>query len=592
VARRPMRTGWRVLGGCLLAAGLAVAGGVVGEQAAFAAPAPAGTWQPAARVELPPVINFGQFAKVNSIACPSPGNCTAVGHFTDSHDTVAAIAASEVNHAWGAAIQPFGTVLTGYSKPDLLSVSCSSAGNCSAVGVITYSGGWTSGLLLNEDKGKWDHSVYVSPANQDAQLNSVSCPHKGDDACAAGGYYVDASGDTQALLLDEVDDGNWAALPGVPGLAALNALGNAAVTSVSCPSAGNCAVGGYYTDASGNRQAFVVIEKKGVWKNALEVAGPLNTGGYAQVNAVSCASAGNCVAAGQFFRYVAPTASTQAFEVTEKNGTWGKAAEVPGTATLNAHGLALITSVSCAPSAGPLNCALGGRFQDKNGHAQALVDLLRNGVWQKASAIAVGHNIGGYAQVSTVSCPAAGDCAAGGYYLGAPGSSQKYEAFLVSLEGFAWKPVEEVPGTNVLNKGMTARVDAVSCPSVGFCAAGGFFSDGHLGGTLPFTADGAVTQATTTALGLSAATVKYGHEQSEKISVQVTPADSGPATGTVTIAVGKTALCKVTLSAGKASCALAAKRLGPGGYHVTATYAGATYFAGSASAAKTLKVTG
>jgi hypothetical protein len=105
-----------------------------------------------------------------------------------------------------------------------------------------------------------------------------------------------------------------------------------------------------------------------------------------------------------------------------------------------------------------------------------------------ARTVAGTLNTGGYAQVNGLSCASAGNCAAGGYYLTAAGGSQKYEAFLVSLEGFAWKPVEEVPGTSTLNAGMTAHVNAVSCPSAGFCAAGGFYSDGHLGGTLPFTA--------------------------------------------------------------------------------------------------------
>jgi hypothetical protein len=56
------------------------------------------------------------------------------------------------------------------------------------------------------------------------------------------------------------------------------------------------------------------------------------------------------------------------------------------------------------------------KIRDKNGHAQAFVDLLKKGAWQKASAIATVHNHGGYAQVSTVSCPSAGFCAAGGSY--------------------------------------------------------------------------------------------------------------------------------------------------------------------------------
>ena len=82
-----------------------------------------------------------------------------------------------------------------------------------------------------------------------------------------------------------------------------------------------------------------------------------------------------------------------------------------------------------------------------------------------------------------------------------------------------------------------------------------------------------------------------GHEQAERIAVKVTPADAGPARGTVTVAAGTTVLCRLTLSSGKASCTLAARRLAPGSYHVTATYAGATYFARSASAAKPLRVT-
>jgi hypothetical protein len=487
-----MRVGLRALAGCVLAAGLAIAGGIAGAQGATAAPAAAGTWHTAKTVVLPPVINFGQGATLNAIACPSAGNCTAVGHFTDAHENRAAIAVSEVNHTWAAAVQPSETVGMFFSVPDLLSVSCSSAGNCTAAGVLTYQGAYTIGLILGETKGGWHSGDYFYEDNKGTQVTTVSCPHKTGADCAAGGYYIDSSGHQQGLLLTE-QHGSWGDLPAVPGLGALNAGGNAAITSISCPSTGNCAAGGYFTDSHGDQQAFVITEKKGTWGKAGRVAGKLNTGGHAQVNALSCASAGNCVAVGQYFRYVAPHVSTQAFEVTEKNGAWSLAAEVPGTGSLNADGVALATSVSCAPSSSPLSCALGGRFQDKHGHAQAFVDLLKKGSWQKASAIATAHNVGGYAQLSTVSCPAVGDCAAGGYYLTAPGSSQKYEAFLVTLKGFAWQSVVEVPGTQVLNKGKTAWVNAVSCPSAGFCAAGGFYSDGHFGNTLPFTADGAIT---------------------------------------------------------------------------------------------------
>ena len=70
----------------------------------------------------------------------------------------------------------------------------------------------------------------------------------------------------------------------------------------------------------------------------------LNTGGKAAVGSVSCASAGNCSAGGY---YLDSSGHYQAFVVSQVNGTWGKAKEVPGTATLDTHGDATINSVSC-----------------------------------------------------------------------------------------------------------------------------------------------------------------------------------------------------------------------------------------------------
>jgi hypothetical protein len=93
----------------------------------------------------------------------------------------------------------------------------------------------------------------------------------------------------------------------------------------------------------------------------------LNTGGGAQVTSVSCASAGNCGAGGDY----TDASGAQAFVVSEVNGRWGKAEEVPGTAALNTNGNAAIASVSCA-SAG--NCGAGGHYQDGfGGGVQAFV---------------------------------------------------------------------------------------------------------------------------------------------------------------------------------------------------------------------------
>jgi hypothetical protein len=109
---------------------------------------------------------------------------------------------------------------------------------------------------------------------------------------------------------------------------------------------------------------FVVGETKGVWGPAEQVPGlaALNQGGYAEVNSVSCGSAGNC-SAGGFYRD--SSGQFHAFLVSQTNGTWGTAIQVPGAA-----GRGAVESVSCA-SAG--RCSAGGGFSDGSGTGQAFV---------------------------------------------------------------------------------------------------------------------------------------------------------------------------------------------------------------------------
>ncbi|HXZ83656.1 MAG TPA: Ig-like domain-containing protein [Acidimicrobiales bacterium] len=97
--------------------------------------------------------------------------------------------------------------------------------------------------------------------------------------------------------------------------------------------------------------------------------------------------------------------------------------------------------------------------------------------------------------------------------------------------------------------------------------------------------------ATKTALKLSATKVTYGHEQTERLSVTVSPQYPGTTpTRTVTVKTSTKTLCVITLSSGKGSCALSAKRLKVGTHHLVATYGGSTNFKGSTSADKTLSI--
>src|SRR6266851_4441465 len=259
----------------------------------------------------------------------------------------------------------------------------------------------------------------------------------------------------------------------VPGSAALNKGGFANPMSVSCASAGNCAAGGFYTDGSGNEQAFVVSERHGLWGRAIEVpgSGALNKAQDAVVISVSCASAGNC-AAGGF--YTDGSGNLQAFVVSERHGLWGRAIEVPGSGALNKGGLARVNSASCAAAG---TCAAGAFYTDGSGSRQAFVVSEQKGVWGRAIEVpgSAALNKGGFANPMSVSCASAGNCAAGGFYTDGSGNEQ---AFVVSERHGVWGRAMQVPGSGALNKGGLARINSASCASAGNCAAGGFYTDG------------------------------------------------------------------------------------------------------------------
>jgi Bacterial Ig-like domain (group 3) len=95
-----------------------------------------------------------------------------------------------------------------------------------------------------------------------------------------------------------------------------------------------------------------------------------------------------------------------------------------------------------------------------------------------------------------------------------------------------------------------------------------------------------------TSLSISPATLTYGHEQAERLSVRVAPQFAGTPSGRVTVSAGGTVVCVITLASGAGSCTLTAKKLAPGRYRLSASYPGSASFAASASAARTLVVSG
>jgi hypothetical protein len=140
---------------------------------------------------------------------------------------------------------------------------------------------------------------------------SVSCASAGN--CSAIGTYASGTG-TQMFTVGETG-GIWGNAAEMPGSAALNS-NNVSALSVSCGSAGDCSATGFYL-TSGGDQAFVASETGGTWSNVEPVPGmsTLNPGGASYGESVSCPSLGHCTAVGD---YAPPTAGLEVFVVTER----------------------------------------------------------------------------------------------------------------------------------------------------------------------------------------------------------------------------------------------------------------------------------
>lgn len=373
-----------------------------------------GKWRTGVEAALPPNAAAHPGVQIGSVSCASAGNCTAVGSYQVGSGDEEGLLLAEKAGRWATGVE---AALPGNAAPAgvvfLSSVSCASAGKCSAVGAYEADSGWSEGLLLTEKAGRWatgvEATLPANAANGNTFLSSVSCSSAGN--CSAVGYYNGYDSGGQGLLLTE-KSGKWrtgveAAMPG-------NAIAGKPVSlpSVSCASAGNCsAVGTYNNDESSKDlttpRGVLLTEKAGKWRAGVKAVPPANsaTGGAYQVDlsAVACSTVGNCVAVGD---YVRGSGNVQGMLLTEKAGRWSRGLEAARPRNAGADHDVELSAVSCAS---PGNCtAVDG--------VGGLLVTETAGSWARAVEPALPSNVRDPAGVVTVSCPSAGSCSAAGQY--------------------------------------------------------------------------------------------------------------------------------------------------------------------------------
>ena len=199
-------------------------------------------------------------AALTALSCGAPGDCGAGGNYLDASGQSQAFTVNEVGGVWSSANQLFATQLLGSGLSNsLISEACPSAGDCSAIGSYADAKGNPQPFDVDETNHVWSAATEIPGVNtlndgDGAALTTISCSAPG--ACSAGGTYADSDSNDQAFLVNETSN-SWSNPIEVPGTPSLNKGGSATIYAVSCSVDGSCGVLGSYTDAKQNTQIFV-----------------------------------------------------------------------------------------------------------------------------------------------------------------------------------------------------------------------------------------------------------------------------------------------------------------------------------------------
>jgi hypothetical protein len=180
-------------------------GGLSGVTQGFVAGEAKGVWGAAEAVPGLAALNQGGLAQVTSVSCARAGSCGAGGDYVDAAGREQGFVAGEAKGVWGAArAVPGLAALNRGGLAEVISVSCARQGGCSAGGSYRDGSFRAHGFVVGETKGAWGTAEQVpglaALGPRGADVFSVSCASAG--RCSAGGGFSDHAG-TQAFVVNE-----------------------------------------------------------------------------------------------------------------------------------------------------------------------------------------------------------------------------------------------------------------------------------------------------------------------------------------------------------------------------------------------------
>jgi hypothetical protein len=242
---------------------------------------------------------------------------------------------------------------------------------------------------------------------------------------------------------------------------------------IDCASSGHCTAVGEYADTIGLPHAMAEDFNTGTW-TATPILAPVNAPDYtfSDLNAVSCFSAGNCVAVGA---YRISSTQTESFYAVESSGVWARGVELPvpadaGTSPAESS----FVSATCRPSGS--TCQLLGQYlTDSIPQAvHSVVDTFHSGTGIVGSPLEVSQLSGNSGiELNSISCPTVSDCVAVGAQSAA--NFESNATYVEETSGVWGSPVylRNPSGLPV----PAEYLSSVSCVARGDCVAAGDWLD-------------------------------------------------------------------------------------------------------------------
>jgi hypothetical protein len=379
--------------------------------------------------------NPSHHASLTGVSCPSVNSCIAVG----SYQSIAPPAKTPdqtrtLAESWNGTT--WSLMSSANPRPpadgDVLSaVSCVSPTACTAVG--SDENRRAASLTLAESWNGTNWSILPAADVADNTLSSVSCTTA--TQCLAVGHH--GVGVDVRTLAESWQAGQWLVTPapGVPSFPS-ESLFNA----VSCASATNCLAVGYYSNNVSVSRTLAARWNGTRWLRTLTPG----LGNSAQLTGVSCPSATFCVAVGQGLSGLAVAESWN-------GSTWS----VMRTPAITGG----FSAVSCSSAT---SCIAVGDRENTHQVARTLAESWNGSTW---SVSTTQNPSGPWNDLYAVSCSSATSCLAVGTSIAQAGGNQ---TLAESWNGATWSltPTPAMTSSYYI-------LDGVSCVSADACLAVG-----------------------------------------------------------------------------------------------------------------------